>query len=117
MTLHTLRYCLLAYSVLGEVISYTIAMPLPRDRYLHSPVTLRTCRYCLLSYSLLEEVISYGYLMGDRFLHLLVTLRTRRYCLLAYSVLGELVSYVSRGVDGNNNNNLGGTVHDISIGN
>ena len=64
VTLRTRRYCFLVYSVLGEGISYALALPMSGEPVLHLPVTLRIRRYWFLVYSFLREVISYGYVLG-----------------------------------------------------
>ena len=67
MTQRTQRYCILVYSVLGEVISYSQLRPAMLslwDRFLHSPVTLHTRRYYSLVYSLLGEAVSYALPVG-----------------------------------------------------
>ena len=58
VTLHTRRYCFLSHLVLGEGISYALAMSMSREPVLHLPVALGTRRYCFLSYSVLEEGVS-----------------------------------------------------------
>ena len=62
VTLCTRRYCILVYSVLGEVISSAKpwgAMPCLGSQFLHSSVTLRTRRCFILICSVLGELISY----------------------------------------------------------
>ena len=60
VTLRTHRYCFLVYSVLGEGVSYALAMPMSREPVLHFPVALRTQRHGFLSYSVLRELVSYA---------------------------------------------------------
>ena len=67
-------------------------LTMPRNQFLHSPVTRHTRRCCFLTHPVLEELVFTIPMPGNRFLHLPVTLRTWRYCFPAHSVLGEVVS-------------------------
>ena len=97
VTLHTRRYCFLGHSVLGEDVSYALAMPMSWGTgyctyqwpYVHGDID----SWFIPSWERLLARLFTGEPIGNWILHLPVTLRTRRYFFLVYSVLGEGVSY------------------------